>query len=184
MQITHTDKNVHPLLQHCKEPVVAVVFALGCLMIWGLWFPLTLLAQTLPPLGREHPPMMSTSSGDMRGEPTMREGRERPRQNEDGMRSENDKQTNEQKPQMFRTKNEQALAKRRVQALVMSLTQFQKQIALIQKQGVTVPSTLSNNIDAVLNDIKTLSQSVAASKVGTTTPPALPPATPSNTSPQ
>ncbi len=167
MRITHSEENTHPLLQHCTEPVVAAVFALACLVVWGLALPMTLTAyaESLPPGEQMIPKMVSTSPRyeDRRLGGPGQAGMDKPRQNAVGEKA----QAEIKKLQMFRTVAEQRLAKQRVQGLAQNLTQFQKQLTLLQKQGVAVPSTLSANIEAVLKDIKTMSESVAASKIGT-----------------
>ncbi len=164
----------HPLLKQCSRTLKAVVLGLGCLVVWGAMFPMALFAQTNPqaslgPMptttfswGDHRPPMSESTSSDKMMPPRGRE--------EIKGKEHNNEQGDKKESMMFKNQNSQRMAKRKVQALVTNLKQFQKQINSLSEQGVTVPTTLSSDIQKVIDDIKELNDSIAQSKVSTSPP--------------
>jgi len=156
------------------------VFALACLTVWGLAFPMTLTAYAQTNQDFNLPPTTSPMMLLRRVLPPPTSSvRVEPREAKGDLRMLPPTNTPKMRPavQLFKNSAQQKLAKRKVEALVVQLNQFKKQIAQLSAQGITVPSTISTDVDTLLSDIKALGQAVSEAKTqssATAQPPTVP----------
>lgn len=176
MKITEGGES-HVLLQPCTHTFTAVVLGAFCLTIWGLMFPMTLVAQaaTLPP---SWTPSTTISSrlppprGPMDGQsptgthPIMMQGRP------DSAMFKPPSGTPEHaavKMVLAKPKQIQPL-QANVKSINANIKALQKQFDALTKSGVTLPSGVSDNMTAATQALNALAKALADNKPPTGTP--------------